>query len=136
MRGNKILERLTVKDSNTPHSCDYRYMSAITCLIISRVNSPPLGAYEKSKKELQYPAACGGVVYCFQSSNYSVSPHFFNLEVLIFSIWIGFHLAVVEILGLTLELLRLVYTVLIKIKNKQKSIASIIYKELFQSRIF
>ena len=24
---------------------------------------PPLGAYEKSKKELQYPAACGGVVY-------------------------------------------------------------------------
>jgi acyl carrier protein len=25
MRGNKILERLTVKDSNTPHSCDYRY---------------------------------------------------------------------------------------------------------------
>ena len=26
VRGNKILERLTVKDSNTPHSCDYRYM--------------------------------------------------------------------------------------------------------------
>ena len=26
MRGNKILERLTVKDSNTPHSCDYRYI--------------------------------------------------------------------------------------------------------------
>jgi len=25
MRGNKILERLTVQDSNTPHSCDYRY---------------------------------------------------------------------------------------------------------------
>ena len=25
MRGNKILERLTVRDSNTPHSCDYRY---------------------------------------------------------------------------------------------------------------
>ena len=25
VRGNKILERLTVKDSNTPHSCDYRY---------------------------------------------------------------------------------------------------------------
>jgi len=25
MRGNKILKRLTVKDSNTPHSCDYRY---------------------------------------------------------------------------------------------------------------
>ena len=25
MRGNKILERLTVKDSNTPHPCDYRY---------------------------------------------------------------------------------------------------------------
>jgi hypothetical protein len=32
-------------------------------LIISRVNSPPLGAHEKSKKELQYPAACGGAVY-------------------------------------------------------------------------
>jgi hypothetical protein len=32
-------------------------------LIISRVNSPPLGAHEKSKKELQYPAACCGVVY-------------------------------------------------------------------------
>ena len=27
MRGNKILERLTVQDSNTPHSCDYRYNS-------------------------------------------------------------------------------------------------------------
>ena len=27
MRGNKILERLTVKDSNTPHSCDYRYIN-------------------------------------------------------------------------------------------------------------
>ena len=26
VRGNKILERLTVKDSNTPHSCDYRYI--------------------------------------------------------------------------------------------------------------
>jgi len=26
MRGNKILERLTVQDSNTPHSCDYRYI--------------------------------------------------------------------------------------------------------------
>ena len=26
MRGNKILERLTVKDSNTPHPCDYRYI--------------------------------------------------------------------------------------------------------------
>ena len=25
MRGNKILEKLTVQDSNTPHSCDYRY---------------------------------------------------------------------------------------------------------------
>jgi hypothetical protein len=34
-------------------------------LIISRVNSPPLGAHEKSKKELQYPAACCGVVYSF-----------------------------------------------------------------------
>jgi len=28
MRGNKILKRLTVKDSNTPHSCDYRYISS------------------------------------------------------------------------------------------------------------
>jgi len=27
MRGNKILERLTVQDSNTPHSCDYRYIT-------------------------------------------------------------------------------------------------------------
>jgi len=27
MRGNKILKRLTVKDSNTPHSCDYRYIT-------------------------------------------------------------------------------------------------------------
>ena len=26
MRGNIILERLTVQDCNTPHSCDYRYM--------------------------------------------------------------------------------------------------------------
>ena len=26
VRGNKILERLTVKDSNTPHSCDYHYI--------------------------------------------------------------------------------------------------------------
>ena len=25
MRGNKILEKLTLQDSNTPHSCDYRY---------------------------------------------------------------------------------------------------------------
>ena len=25
MRGNKILERFTVQDFNTPHSCDYRY---------------------------------------------------------------------------------------------------------------
>ena len=29
MRGNKILERLTVKDSNTPHSCDYRYIDRL-----------------------------------------------------------------------------------------------------------
>jgi hypothetical protein len=29
MRGNKILERLTVQDSNTPHSCDYRYITEI-----------------------------------------------------------------------------------------------------------
>jgi len=26
MRGNKIFERLTVKDSNTSHSRDYRYI--------------------------------------------------------------------------------------------------------------
>jgi hypothetical protein len=26
MRGNKIFERLTVKDSNTSHSLDYRYI--------------------------------------------------------------------------------------------------------------
>ena len=25
MRGNRILEKLTVQDCNTPHSCDYRY---------------------------------------------------------------------------------------------------------------
>ena len=30
MRGNKILERLTVQDSNTPHSCDYRYNLLLT----------------------------------------------------------------------------------------------------------
>jgi len=30
MRGNKILGRLTVQDSNTPHSCDYRYNDAAT----------------------------------------------------------------------------------------------------------
>jgi predicted nucleotidyltransferase len=29
MRGNKILERLTVQDSNTPHSCDYRYIDLL-----------------------------------------------------------------------------------------------------------
>ena len=28
MRGNRILERLTVHDCNTPHSCDYRYIRA------------------------------------------------------------------------------------------------------------
>jgi hypothetical protein len=27
IRGNKILERFTVQDCNTPHSCDYRYNS-------------------------------------------------------------------------------------------------------------
>ena len=32
MRGNKILERLTVKDSNTPHSCDYRYNNIGPCV--------------------------------------------------------------------------------------------------------
>ena len=42
---------------------DKKLYKKIVDLIISRVNSPPLGAYEKSKKELQYPAACGGVVY-------------------------------------------------------------------------
>jgi hypothetical protein len=35
MRGNKILERLTVQDFNTPHSCDYRYK-------ISRLTDTPL----------------------------------------------------------------------------------------------
>jgi hypothetical protein len=25
MKGNKILEKLTVQDFNTPHSCDYRH---------------------------------------------------------------------------------------------------------------
>ena len=29
MRGNRILERLTAQDCNTPHSCDYRYMRLI-----------------------------------------------------------------------------------------------------------
>ena len=29
MRGNRILERLTVQDCNTPHSCDYRYKSLV-----------------------------------------------------------------------------------------------------------
>jgi len=33
MRGNKILERLTVQDSNTPHSCDYRYNSGLYSII-------------------------------------------------------------------------------------------------------
>jgi predicted MFS family arabinose efflux permease len=39
------------------------FIGSFLGLIISRVNSPPLGAHEKSKKELQYPAACCGVVY-------------------------------------------------------------------------
>ena len=30
MRGNRILERLTVQDCNTPHSCDYRYKVSIS----------------------------------------------------------------------------------------------------------
>jgi hypothetical protein len=38
MRGNKILERLTVQDSNTPHSCDYRYNT----LNSSRLGHTPL----------------------------------------------------------------------------------------------
>ena len=29
MRGNRILERLTAQDCNTPHSCDYRYSVTI-----------------------------------------------------------------------------------------------------------
>jgi len=33
IRGNKILERFTVQDCNTPHSCDYRYN-------ISKQNNP------------------------------------------------------------------------------------------------
>ena len=54
------------KDSfNRPSkvSPSWSFSVMLIALIISRVNSPPLGAYEKSKKELQYPAACGGVVY-------------------------------------------------------------------------
>ena len=38
MRGNKILERLTVQDSNTPHSCDYRYI-AEPLFLVSLFNS-------------------------------------------------------------------------------------------------
>jgi len=34
MRGNKILERLTVQDSNTPHSCDYRYNVYKNCMTL------------------------------------------------------------------------------------------------------
>ena len=30
MRGNEILERLTVQDSNTPHSHDYRYSAVLS----------------------------------------------------------------------------------------------------------
>ena len=29
MRGNRILERLTAQDCNTPHSCDYRYKTSL-----------------------------------------------------------------------------------------------------------
>ena len=32
IRGNKILERFTVQDCNTPHSCDYRYIAPSHCL--------------------------------------------------------------------------------------------------------
>ena len=35
MRGNKILERFTVQDFNTPHSCDYRYKE-FYCKVIRR----------------------------------------------------------------------------------------------------
>ena len=35
MRGNKILERLTVKDSNTPHPCDYRYKGADHLILVA-----------------------------------------------------------------------------------------------------
>jgi hypothetical protein len=45
------------------HKRTWSYSVSNLNLIISRVNSPPLGAHEKSKKELQYPAACGGAVY-------------------------------------------------------------------------
>ena len=38
MRGNKILERLTVKDSNTPHPCDYRYIFFILWLLGFSIN--------------------------------------------------------------------------------------------------
>ena len=42
MRGNKILERLSVQDSNTPHSCDYRYNAIYSSLKNHTVISHPL----------------------------------------------------------------------------------------------
>jgi uncharacterized membrane protein len=56
-------KQLDHRISNENKLVDAENQSRLLGLIISRVNSPPLGAHEKSKKELQYPAACGGVVY-------------------------------------------------------------------------
>jgi hypothetical protein len=56
-----LLERLSPSDAVVILECLPERIRL--ALIISRVNSPPLGAHEKSKKELQYPAACGGAVY-------------------------------------------------------------------------
>ena len=44
MRGNKILERLTVQDSNTPHSCDYRYNTIIKIRIWLGFNYFPISS--------------------------------------------------------------------------------------------
>ena len=45
MRGNKILERLTVKDSNTPHPCDYRYIDPLNITGNNRLNNQKNGLY-------------------------------------------------------------------------------------------
>ena len=39
MRGNKILERFTVQDFNTPHSCDYRYIGEATRNVSKEIQS-------------------------------------------------------------------------------------------------
>jgi hypothetical protein len=61
-----ILQSTYIKNSNKRILLS-AFLMGIS-LIISRVNSPPLGAHEKSKKELQYPAACGGAVYLLNTS--------------------------------------------------------------------